>query len=102
MQVEEYLGSVAEFLPEEIPTLKSVLRYGLFLQKKEVLMNEKSIRSLSYKKDMASLCVCRFVHFHGCSSTINAQMCIRSGSLGTYEISKAPTTGSTAWAPHKL
>ena len=47
MYVEEYLGSLAEFLPEETPTLKSVLRYGLFLQKREVLVNEKNRRNSS-------------------------------------------------------
>ena len=32
---------MAQFFPEEIPTLKSVQRYGLFLQKKEVLVSKK-------------------------------------------------------------
>ena len=36
---------MAEFLLEEIPTLKSVLRYGLFPHKKVVLANENNHRS---------------------------------------------------------
>ena len=49
MQVEEHLGSVAEFLLEETPTVKSAPRYALFLQKKEALMNEKNRRSSPIK-----------------------------------------------------
>ena len=49
-QIEEYLGSVAEFLPDELPTLRSVLRYGLFLQKKGVLMNDKNKKNYLVKR----------------------------------------------------
>ena len=43
-QIEEYLGSVVQFLPDELLTIGSVLRYGLFLQKEE-LVNDKNRRN---------------------------------------------------------
>ena len=49
IRVEAYLDSVAEFSPEGIPTLTSVLRYRVFPQKQKVLVNKKEPQKLSYK-----------------------------------------------------
>ena len=56
MQVEQHLDSVAEWMPMDIPTLRSVLRYGLFLQKKEVLVNDNN-RGTSPIKKLLSISV---------------------------------------------
>ena len=40
-----YLGSAAEFTPDVIPTLRSVLRYGLHLQQKQLVANDTNRRN---------------------------------------------------------
>ena len=57
-QVGEYLGGVAEFLPDELSTIRSVLTCGLFLQKNEVLVNDRSRRNYHVKGWQALVSIC--------------------------------------------
>ena len=49
---------MAAFLPDELPTLRSVLRYGLFLQKKEILVDGKNRANYPVKRWLALMSIC--------------------------------------------
>ena len=39
-QIRDYLGPAAEFTPDELPALRSFLKYGLHLQQRQLAANE--------------------------------------------------------------
>ena len=51
--IREHLGPAAEFTPDEFPTLRSVLRYGLHLHQKQLVANDAN-RCKYPTKEMAS------------------------------------------------